>query len=194
MFLEGDLDSQYSLRLGDKMMRSSVPKKFAFAGFTMVEVLVAVVIIGILSAIAVPSWMQLMTNQRVSRAQEEAYQAFREARFNAERERRPWQAELRQNNNRVEVAVHATTNAPNWQPLTNDAEQIALNNCNNQNFVVQFQDDGTVDDTNIGCGGGGNTPVGISFIPSNQQQPIQCVHVETILGALRQETGNANCP
>jgi prepilin-type N-terminal cleavage/methylation domain-containing protein len=191
------------VKLGDEMMRSSVPKQSSFAGFTIVEALVAVVIIGILAAIAVPSWQKLITNQRVSRAQEEAYQAFREARFNAEREKRPWQVQFRQNNNRVEFDVHATNNNPNWQSLTNSAEQIAIDNCNNtnnNNFVVQFQGDGTVDETNIGCGGNaGSLRVGISFIPSNQQQqsqpqPIQCVYVETILGALRQEEGTANCP
>jgi prepilin-type N-terminal cleavage/methylation domain-containing protein len=183
------------VKLGDEMMRSSVPQQSSFAGFSMVEALVAVVIIGILAAIAVPSWMRLMTNQRVSRAQEDAYQAVREARFNAERNRRPWQVQFRTNNNRVEFAVHATHNSnPNWQALTNSAEQIALNNCNNNNFVVQFQGDGTVDETNIGCGGNGSLPVGISFIPSNQKQPIQCVYVETILGALRQDTGSSNCP
>jgi prepilin-type N-terminal cleavage/methylation domain-containing protein len=53
-------------------------KKRAAAGFTLLEVLVVIAMIGILFAIAAPSWETFLSRQRVSAAREEVLQVLRQ--------------------------------------------------------------------------------------------------------------------
>lgn len=48
-------------------------------GFTLLEVLVVMIMVGILSAIAAPSWLGFVNNQRISTSQNNIFQAIRVA-------------------------------------------------------------------------------------------------------------------
>ncbi len=48
-------------------------------GFTLLEVLVVMIMVGILSAIAAPSWLGFVNNQRISTSQNKIFQAIRVA-------------------------------------------------------------------------------------------------------------------
>ncbi|MEX0272388.1 Tfp pilus assembly protein FimT/FimU [Leptolyngbyaceae cyanobacterium UHCC 1019] len=53
--------------------------KASIAGFTLLEILVVLIIIGVLFAIAAPSWTALMNRQRIGTIREQAVQVIREA-------------------------------------------------------------------------------------------------------------------
>lgn len=180
--------------------RSSHPNPAA--GFTLIEILVVVIMLGVLAAIAAPGWQTLMNRQRVAVAQRDALAAIREAQANTQRDIRAWQTCFRTNNNRVEVLVHpiappnnplnCPANNPNWRYLAGETSkdvQIFASNTNlplrNGMPSVRFDFNGRLSAEGAASG----TIVGngerITFAPRNQSGPRRCVILPSILGAAR---------
>lgn len=64
------------------------------AGFSLIEVLVVIVMVGILAAIAAPSWIRYLNNQRVDAVQSDLLQAIRSAQQDAIQERTTLQVRI----------------------------------------------------------------------------------------------------
>lgn len=76
------------------------------AGFTLLEMLAVMAILGILMAIAATSWIGFLENWTLNAAQDRVRQELRLAQSQAERTRQVWQFSLQQRSDGVRVAVH----------------------------------------------------------------------------------------
>ena len=90
------------------------------SGFTLLEVLVAIVAIGILAAYSAPSWLAFINTRRLNDASEKVYFALRQVQRQALKTKSTWQFSLRVKENIVQWAVHPETVSPNkanWKSL-----------------------------------------------------------------------------
>jgi prepilin-type N-terminal cleavage/methylation domain-containing protein len=90
-------------------------------GFTLIEVLVVLAMVGILSAIAAPSWLSFANNQRLSSAQSRAFSTLRLAQSEAKRRQTVWQASFRNMPDIAQYVVHrdppSNANKAYWDNL-----------------------------------------------------------------------------
>lgn len=163
-------------------------KNHDLPGFTLLEILVVIGIIGILFAIASPTWSSLLTKQRVNAAKNEAFQAIRTAQHNAKLTHVDWQVSFRQVNGLVQWAIHPDTAIPGdslWKNLDPniqiDPETTLYFDQTNKLYRLQFNHLGRV------SGQLGR----ITFSGKTDSKTKRCVIVSTLLGAMREGENHA---
>lgn len=173
------------------MSKKPIISTQSVAGFTLFEMLAVIIMVGILSAIAVPSYLGLLNRQKLNTAQNQVLDIMRTAQTNAKREKTFWTACFHDDGTKVEWSVSrlpegdwSCTDATNRQPLSSDSKVIAINTTYTKfiadpatYYPVKFKYDGTF--VSLGR---------ITLNIRNEPNGIKrCVFGSTILGAFRND-------
>lgn len=187
------------------MIKNQLYSTKSNAGFTLIEVMVVILMIGILSAIVAPSWLGFVNRQRINTANEAVYQALQSARQEAIKQKISYSVSFKTENQIPQIAVHpANITATAWQPLTenlNKPKQVVLGvNLSSENIAgttityaattpkITFDFKGNLPRTaNLG-----NKGLIVMVAVPNSSDPTQpmagtkrCVIVKTLLGAMQ---------
>ncbi|MCV3216763.1 type II secretion system protein [Plectonema radiosum NIES-515] len=96
------------------------------AGFTLIELIAVVVMVGILAAIAAPGWVGFTNRQRVNKANDVVLAALQDAQRQAKKKKLSYSVSFTTNNtNKVpQIAIHPSDSTPDnyWRDLGGDLE------------------------------------------------------------------------
>jgi prepilin-type N-terminal cleavage/methylation domain-containing protein len=150
------------------------------AGFTLLEMMIVLMIIGVLSAIVAPSWNSFLSTRQLSVAQEQIQGSIKSGQHFAKLKVRPQRFVIEQHPGFVRWGIATDPNVPiDWKIIQNisiDTDQTTFRKdktTNNRWFMV-LDDDGTV-----------TGQLGRVTLVSPMSKEQRCVIMSTILGETR---------
>jgi prepilin-type N-terminal cleavage/methylation domain-containing protein len=200
-------------------MQKPIIKSSSSSGFTLFEMLIVALLIGILGAIIIPSWLSFIELRRLNVAQNQTYLAMRQAQSQATKEKITWQVTFRERKGRIQWTTHPAeagkflpdavkNNDSLWQSFH---ENIAVDTTRNnkgdlettfrkdplgQRWRILFNYQGCpVYDVGDECTRTSLRALGqITFFNGYTGKAKRCVYVSTIIGAMRtgKEQAKAN--
>lgn len=171
--------------IGRKRLRFVL--KRSQSGLTLVEALVVIVIAGILMSIMGPSWVGLQTNNSLTAAQDQVFQAIRQTQLQAIHAHQTRQVGFRETASQIEWAIYPaglSSASAIWQPMLSNV-RIAIDQTTLRRkdgaYFVEFNQQGNV-----------TPPFGrLSLMSNKGGSKRHCVIVSTLLGVLRKATNSA---
>lgn len=149
------------------------------SGFSLPEMLIVVLLIGILATLGIPNWLAFVETQRLKTAQNEIHLAMHQARSQASKEKLTWQASFREQNGIIQWAVHPSTvnpSAANWNNLDANVRLDSETTLQLSNGIRKVQFDYRGNSQNLGR---------ITLSSRSGGKVKRCVFISTILGTMR---------
>ncbi|CAN1209866.1 hypothetical protein TUMEXPCC7403_06550 [Tumidithrix helvetica PCC 7403] len=171
----------------------------AIFGFTLIEMLVVMAIVGVLAAIVGPTWLGSLNRQRLSESQNQIYRAIKETQSYAKRDKVIWQTSFRTSPVDGVTAQVAVTKASNpigtqdWKPVvSNVVINTALTTAPTIAgiYVLQFDGKGQpiIPNTCVIPPGSDLIPCGkVTLAYGSQTGAKACVNVRTLIGGITNE-------
>ncbi len=154
----------------------------------MVEVLVVAIMVSVLAASAGAGFLGWLDRLRVSEARDIILIAIRDAQSTAKQTHSTWQASFREENGRVQWAVHAAGDPPSvWNTIEHSGVVVDTDRTTfykdktNNLWRVQFNHKGNT-----------NGQLGRITLSNSNENNKRCAIVSTLLGAVR-TANDKNC-
>jgi prepilin-type N-terminal cleavage/methylation domain-containing protein len=155
-----------------------------FSGFTLLEVSVVVLVVGILAAIAAPVWFHLMNVMSLDIAQDQVSQAIHKTQNNAKLNRIVWEFGIRQSaKGQVQWAIYPAQSDPMaavWHDLDSHI------NLDSETSLREVKGIRRIQFNYLGAANGQLGRVTLSIEGGGRLK--RCVIVSTLLGAIRTST------
>ncbi len=151
------------------------------AGFTLLELLVILFIVGLLAAIAAPTWLGFADGYRLNNGIGAIVLGMRQAQTQAVHTRKDWRFSLREVNGVVQWTIHPDTASPGASPWHSLDANIRMD----PSLTTLFQNSG-IRRLEFNHFGRVNGQLGrVTLMTSSGGRTRRCVFASTLLGVLR---------
>ncbi len=152
-------------------------------GYTLLEVLIVLVILGILIAIAAPGWLGFVQQRQLKTAQDQIQRAIYEAISSAKKDKLTYQVSFRESNSRLQYAIHLSSTPSQtafWQSFT---EQVQIDK---ENTTFLWDGKSNIWRVQYNYKGNTNGQIGkITLMAKTSGSSKYCVISSTLIGNTR---------